>query len=149
LRSWVGFRQIGIPVERSERHSGQSKYGFLRLLKLASDGIFAFSIVPIRAAALLGLAAIFLSSLFAVYAILAKIFFYQSPKGFTALLLLITFLSGILLFFLGVIGEYVGRIYEETKGRPIYIIERLIGGGNHPDSSTRLSENLSQRGTRQ
>jgi glycosyltransferase involved in cell wall biosynthesis len=149
LRGWVGFRQIGIPVERSERHSGRSKYGILRLLKLASDGIFAFSIVPIRAAALLGLAAISLSSLFAVYAIIARVFFYQSPKGFTALLLLITFLSGILLFFLGVIGEYVGRIYEETKGRPIYIIERLIGGGNHSDSSVPLSENLSQRSTRQ
>jgi glycosyltransferase involved in cell wall biosynthesis len=149
LRGWVGFRQIGIPVERSERHSGRSKYGILRLLKLASDGIFAFSIVPIRAAALLGLAAIFLSGLFAVYAVIAKVFFYQSPKGFTALLLLITFLSGILLFFLGVIGEYVGRIYEETKGRPIYIIERLIGGGNHSDSTAPLSENFSQRRTRQ
>jgi glycosyltransferase involved in cell wall biosynthesis len=149
LRSWVGFRQIGIPVERSERHSGRSKYGILRLLKLASDGIFAFSIVPIRAAALLGLAAILLSSLFALYAIMAKIFFYQSPKGFTALLLLITFLSGVLLFFLGVIGEYVGRIYEETKGRPIYIIERLLGGGNQSEPSSPLSENLSHRGSRQ
>jgi dolichol-phosphate mannosyltransferase len=149
LRSWVGFRQIGIPVERSERHSGQSKYGVLRLLKLAADGIFAFSIVPIRAAALLGLTAILLSSLFTFYAIFAKVILHQSPKGFTALLLLITFLSGVLLFFLGVIGEYVGRIYEESKGRPIYIIERLIGGGNQPGSVARLNESLSDRGTRQ
>jgi len=149
LRSWVGFRQIGIPVERSERHSGQTKYGVLRLLKLASDGIFAFSIVPIRAAALLGLAAIFLSSLFALYAIIAKVIFNQSPKGFTALLLLVTFLSGILLFFLGVIGEYVGRIYEETKGRPIYIIERLIGGGTPSSSSESLSANFSHKGAKQ
>lgn len=148
LRGWVGFRQIGIPVERSERHSGRSKYGILRLLKLASDGIFAFSIVPIRAAVLLGLFAIFLSSLFALYSIFAKVVFHQSPKGFTALLLLITFLSGIQLFFLGVIGEYVGRIYEETKGRPIYIINRLIGGINHSDSGAALPENLSSRGTR-
>jgi glycosyltransferase involved in cell wall biosynthesis len=149
LRSWVGFRQIGIPVERSERHSGQSKYGVLRLLKLAADGIFAFSIVPIRAAALLGLTAILLSSLFTFYAIFAKVILHQSPKGFTALLLLITFLSGVLLFFLGVIGEYVGRIYEESKGRPIYIIERLIGGGNQSGSVARLNESLSDRGTRQ
>lgn len=144
LRGWVGMRQIGIPVERSERHSGQSKYGVWRLLKLASDGIFAFSIVPLRAAVLLGLTAVTLSSLFALYAIFAKLIFHQSPKGFTALLLLMTFLSGIQLFFLGVIGEYVGRIYEETKGRPIYIIDRFIGSSVHSDSASR--ENLSPSG---
>ena len=145
LRSWVGFRQIGIPVERSQRHSGRSKYSVFRLLKLASDGIFAFSIVPIRAAAILGAISIGLSGLFAVYTIFAKLFLNQTPKGFTALLLLITFLSGILLFFLGVIGEYVGRIYEESKGRPIYIIGRLIGGGNRPDLLSQQRESLSQR----
>ena len=148
LRSWVGFRQIGIPVERSQRHSGRSKYSVFRLLKLASDGIFAFSIVPIRAAAILGAISIGLSGLFAVYTIFAKLFLNQTPKGFTALLLLITFLSGILLFFLGVIGEYVGRIYEESKGRPIYIIGRLIGGGNRPDLLFQQRENLSQRNSR-
>ena len=148
LRSWVGFRQIGIPVERSQRHSGRSKYSVFRLLKLASDGIFAFSIVPIRAAAILGATSIGLSGLFAVYTIFAKLFLNQTPKGFTALLLLITFLSGILLFFLGVIGEYVGRIYEESKGRPIYIIGRLIGGGNRPDLLFQQRENLSQRNSR-
>jgi dolichol-phosphate mannosyltransferase len=148
LRFWVGFRQIGIPIERSERHSGRTKYGFFRLLKLASDGLFAFSIVPIRAAAFLGLTAIFVSSLFAFYAIVAKVIFHQSPKGFTALLLLITLLSGILLFFLGVIGEYVGRIYEETKSRPIYIIARLIGRENHAASAP-PSADFSYRGTRE
>ncbi len=144
LRSWVGFRQIGIPVERSQRHSGRSKYSVFRLLKLASDGIFAFSIVPIRAAAILGAISIGLSGLFAVYTVFAKLFLNQTPKGFTALLLLITFLSGILLFFLGVIGEYVGRIYEESKGRPIYIIGRLIGG-ERPDLLSQQRESLSQR----
>ena len=148
LRSWVGFRQIGVPIERSQRHSGRSKYSVFRLLKLASDGIFAFSIVPIRAAAILGATSIGLSGLFAVYTIFAKLFLNQTPKGFTALLLLITFLSGILLFFLGVIGEYVGRIYEESKGRPIYIIGRLIGGGNRPDLLFQQRENLSQRNSR-
>ena len=143
LRSWLGFSQVGIPVERSERHSGQSKYGVLRLLRLASDGIFAFSIVPIRAASLLGLIAVFLSGLFALYAIFAKIIFHQSPKGFTALLVLITFLSGIQLFFSGVIGEYVGRIYEETKRRPIYVIDRLISSTKRSDSSVTSHEGVS------
>ena len=127
MRSWVGFRQTGFPVEREERHSGKSKYSLLRLLKLATDGIFAFSIVPIRAAALLGAAVMAASMLYLVYALYYRFFLHQSPQGFTALIATVTFLSGVLLFFLGVIGEYVGRIYEETKARPIYVIERVAG----------------------
>lgn len=99
----------------------------MRLMKLAADGIFAFSIVPIRAAALFGGFAMFLSSLYVLYALYAKIFLHKTPQGFTALLVAVTLLSGITLFFLGVIGEYVGRIYEETKGRPQYIIGRIVG----------------------
>ena len=127
LRSWIGFRQAGIPVERAERHSGKSKYSFLRLLKLATDGIFAFSIVPIRAAALLGAAVTSISVLYVFYALYARLFLRESPKGFTALIVTVTLLSGVILFFLGVIGEYVGRIYEETKERPIYVISRVAG----------------------
>jgi glycosyltransferase involved in cell wall biosynthesis len=128
IRSWVGFRQVGIPVERAERHSGRSKYSFIRLIKLAADGVFAFSIVPIRAAALLGAFVMFVSVLYVAYALYAKLFLQRSPQGFTALLVAVTFLSGIVLFFLGIIGEYVGRIYEETKGRPQYIVGRIAGG---------------------
>jgi polyisoprenyl-phosphate glycosyltransferase len=127
MRTWVGYRQTGIEVERAERHSGQSKYNLMRLLKLAFDGIFAFSIVPIRAAALFGAFVMFLSTLFVMYAIYAKVFLRESPQGFTALLVAVTFLSGIVLFFLGVIGEYVGRIYEELKARPHYIIRQKVG----------------------
>jgi polyisoprenyl-phosphate glycosyltransferase len=127
MRSWVGFRQIGIPVERAERFAGQSKYGLLRYLKLASDAIFSFSVIPIRASAILGLSAVLLSGLFSVYGVAAKLILHQSPKGFTALLLVTTFLSGMLLLFLGIIGEYVGRIYEEVKARPVYIVGKKIG----------------------
>jgi dolichol-phosphate mannosyltransferase len=123
----VGFRQVGIEVERAERHSGKSKYSVMRLVKLAFDGIFAFSIVPIRAAALFGAFVIFLSSLYVIYSIYIKIFLQKSPQGFTALIVALTFFSGVLLFFLGVIGEYVGRIYEETKARPQYIVGRTVG----------------------
>ena len=127
LRSWVGFRQTGVTVERAERHSGKSKYSLMRLIKLASDGIFAFSIVPIRMAALFGGSVIFLSGLYVLYALYAKLFQQKSPQGFTALLVAVTFLSGVILLFLGVIGEYVGRIYEETKGRPQYVVGRTAG----------------------
>ena len=125
LRTWVGFRQIGVPLERSARHAGRTKYSPLKLLKLASDGIFAFSIVPLRAAAIVGAIAIVLSSLFALYAVYAR-FWLHSPQGFTALILSVTFLSGVNLFFLGIIGEYVGRVYEETKGRPHYVVRSII-----------------------
>jgi dolichol-phosphate mannosyltransferase len=128
LRSWVGFRQTGIPVERGERHSGKSKYSFFRLIKLAADGIFAFSIIPIRAAGLLGATVMLVSLLYVFYALYARFFLQKSPQGFTALIVAVTFLSGVILFFLGVIGEYVGRIYEETKSRPLYIIGRVAGG---------------------
>ena len=127
MRSWVGFRQAGLLVERAERHSGKSKYSMMRLMKLAFDGIFAFSIVPIRAAALFGAFVMFISILFVFYSLYAKLFLHESPQGFTALIVAVTFLSGIVLFFLGVIGEYVGRIYEETKARPQYIIGRTAG----------------------
>jgi glycosyltransferase involved in cell wall biosynthesis len=127
MRSWVGFRQMGLPVEREKRHSGKSKYNLWRLLKLATDGIFAFSIVPIRASAILGAAAVGVSVVYLFYALYYRLILNRSPQGFTALIAAITFLSGVLLFFLGVIGEYVGRIYEETKGRPNYVVERVAG----------------------
>jgi dolichol-phosphate mannosyltransferase len=127
LRTWVGFRQIGLPIERAARQSGQSKYSLRKLFELASDGIFAFSIVPVRAATLLGALAMLLSGGFAVYSVYAKLFLHSPPKGFAALVLLITFLSGVILFFLGIIGEYVGRLYEEVKARPHYIIAKTVG----------------------
>jgi dolichol-phosphate mannosyltransferase len=125
LRTWVGFRQIGIPMERSARHAGRTKYSPLKLLKLASDGIFAFSIVPLRAAAVLGVGVVGLSFLFALYSLYAK-FRMRSPQGFTALILAMTFFSGVNLFFLGIIGEYVGRVYEEAKGRPHYVVLKIV-----------------------
>lgn len=126
LRTWVGFRQVGIPIERAPRHSGVSKYSPRRLLKLAFDGIFAFSIVPIRAATLLGGLTIFFSILVASYSIAAKLFFNHSPQGFTALIVSMAFFAGTQLVFLGVIGEYIGRIYEEVKARPTYIVQETI-----------------------
>jgi dolichol-phosphate mannosyltransferase len=129
LRAWVGFRQVGVEVERAERFAGTSKYSFGALFRLAFDGIFAFSTAPLRAAAFVGLIAIVLSALFALYAIYERIFLDRPPQGFTALLVVITFLAGVNLFFLGVIGEYVGRVYEESKARPLYVVGRKIRRG--------------------
>jgi len=133
LRSWVGFRQIGINVERGARHAGDSKYGPLKLLRLAFDGIFAFSIVPLRAAAFAGLLAMMTAMVFSIYAVYVRLALHRSPAGFTAIILIVTFLSGVNLFFLGVIGEYVGRVYEEVKNRPLYIVSSIARSAAAPD----------------
>jgi len=129
LRSWVGFRQAGLVVERDERYAGSTNYGPLKLLKLASDGLFSFSIVPLRAAAMLGAVAIVLSGGFSLYTLYAKLVLHRTPAGFTSTMLFLSFLSGVHLFFLGVIGEYIGRIYEETKRRPLYVVGSVVRGG--------------------
>lgn len=147
MRTWVGFRQIGVPIEREARRTGRTKYSPLRLLKLASDGIFAFSIVPLRAAAILGSAATGLSVLFAIYSVYAR-FWLHSPQGFTALILAITFLSGVNLFFLGIIGEYIGRVYEEAKGRPHYVVREVVRQRNRNSAErTEVAEELERSGS--
>ncbi|MGH7523457.1 MAG: glycosyltransferase family 2 protein [Gemmatimonadales bacterium] len=130
LRAWAGFRQQGIIVERAARSAGQSKYSYRALIRLALDGLFAFSIVPIRAAMFLGALTILVAMVFVLYAIYAKLMLHRSPQGFTAIILIMTFLSGVILFFLGVVGEYVGRVYEETKARPLYVVDRVLGDGD-------------------
>lgn len=129
LRSWVGFRQTGLRVERDERFAGSTRYGPVKLLKLALDGLFSFSIVPLRAAAMLGLLAIMLSGAFSLYTLYAKLVLHRAPVGFTSIMLFLSFLSGVHLFFLGVIGEYIGRIYEETKRRPLYVVGSVMRSG--------------------
>lgn len=131
LRTWYGFSQVGIEVERSARHSGTPKYNVRRLFRLAFDGIFAFSVIPIRLATVLGLLVVFCSMLFAAYSLYAKLFFDQtsgqSPTGFTAIIFAVIFLGGMQLLFLGVAGEYIARIYDEVKRRPHYVVDRVIG----------------------
>jgi dolichol-phosphate mannosyltransferase len=129
LRTWVGFRQTGIVVERAQRYAGSSKYDGVKLLRLALDGMFAFSVVPLRAATVVGFVAITAAVAFAAYALYARLVLHQSPAGFTALTVAIVFLSGVQLLFLGIIGEYLGRVYEEVKGRPLYLVDRVIRRG--------------------
>jgi len=131
LRTWYGFRQKGIEIEREARHSGKSKYTLRRLFRLAFDGVFAFSVIPLRLAAALGLIAVSCSVGYALYAAFVRLFLDRSPAGFTALIFAITFLSGVQLFFLGVIGEYIGRIYEEVKQRPHYVVQEVLGRSRH------------------
>ena len=127
LRAWVGFTQVALDVERPARFAGKPKYTAWKLIKLALDGICSFSVAPLRAAAVTGLVAIAAAALFSIYALYVRLVAGTAPEGFTASLLVMTFLTGVQLFFMGVIGEYLGRVYGETKKRPAYVIAKVIG----------------------
>ncbi|HEY3933486.1 MAG TPA: glycosyltransferase family 2 protein [Gemmatimonadales bacterium] len=127
LRAWAGFRQRALPVERAERAGGTSKYSYRALVRLALDGLFAFSTIPIRAAMFLGALGVGLAVLYVIWVVFQRLFLGRVPQGFAAIIVTITFLSGMNLFFMGVIGEYVGRVYDEVKARPMYVVERMVG----------------------
>jgi polyisoprenyl-phosphate glycosyltransferase len=126
LRWWSGFRQSGIVVQRSERFAGDTKYSVFRMFALALDAIFSFSVVPLRTAAICGAAAIVTALAYVVYAVYVRVALNQSPQGFTAIIVVMVFLAGVQLLFLGVIGEYLGRVYEATKNRPLYIVNKVV-----------------------
>jgi glycosyltransferase involved in cell wall biosynthesis len=132
LRSWVGFRQATVEVPRAARVAGATKYSFTKLVKLAMDGAFSFSVIPLRISAAIGLVAFSGALLFSLYAVYARVLLGESPQGFTALFVAGTFLAGILLIALWIIGEYVGRIYAEVKRRPIYVVDSITdASGRH------------------
>jgi len=125
IRSWVGLRQVGVLFERHARHAGESKYSVGRLMILALDGLVSFSFVPLRVITVLGIAVSVLSLIMAVFFFVKKLLYGLSPPGFATIVVSIFFLAGIQLITLGVIGEYVGRIFEETKRRPLYVLRRF------------------------
>jgi dolichol-phosphate mannosyltransferase len=127
LRAWVGFQQTGLAIKRDARAAGKPAYTVRKLMKLALDGLFAFSVAPLRAAAVIGGLTTAAAFVFAAYSIYIRVFLGESPQGFTALIVAIIFFAGVQLMFLGLIGEYLGRVYDEAKGRPHYIVSTVVG----------------------
>jgi dolichol-phosphate mannosyltransferase len=127
IRSWVGLHQTGLSYERQARYAGRPKYTFGRLMLLALDGFISFSHTPLRVASLLGLSISLLSFLLAGFYFVKKLTTGLSPPGFATLVVSIFFLAGIQLITIGVMGEYVGRIFDEVKQRPLYIVRRVTG----------------------
>ena len=124
--AWVGFKQFALQYDREERFAGESKYPFWKMVKFATDGILSFSIKPLRLSTLLGLVSSLLSFIGIIYALIMWV--VGSPVlGWTLMFIAIMFFSGVQLISLGVIGEYMGRSYAESKGRPLYIIEDIRG----------------------
>lgn len=127
LFSWVGFKQTPFEYERKERFAGKTKYPLKKMLKLASDGIISFSTKPLKIVGGLGILSMVISLLILIYAIVSFLFhLHNLTAGWTSLMVTMTFLSGIILVSLWMIGEYIARIYDEVKGRPQYIIDRKI-----------------------
>jgi len=127
LRTWAGFRQIGYEYARDARFAGHSKYSFGKLLKLAFDGLVSYSYVPLRLVSNIGLLVSASTLGYMGYLLLARFFGDVTIKGWTSTVVIVLFLGGIQLLSLGVIGEYVGRIFEEVKQRPHYIVRDRIG----------------------
>ncbi|TMV10038.1 glycosyltransferase family 2 protein [Ruegeria sediminis] len=125
--AWAGFRQYALPYEREERRAGVSKYPLRKMIQFASDGIVSFSSKPLRLATNLGLLASGLAIVGIFYALAMRIFTSIWVEGWTALMIAVLFIGGVQLISLGVIGEYIGRVYEETKKRPLYIVRERIG----------------------
>jgi len=126
IRAWVGFNQIGVEYERNERAEGKSGYTFKKLLKIASDGIYSFSDLPLRLTSYFGIAGMLLCIIYGFYILTKYILFGVEMKGFTTLALLILFFGSINLISMGILGEYIGRIYAEGKNRPDAIIAETI-----------------------
>jgi len=135
LRAWSGFRQTGLEFARHARAAGTPQYTFRKSFRLAMDGVFSFSTVPLRLATYLGLIVSLAAFLGALFTLCEKIFaeqfakfgFTPGPHGIPTLVISILFLGGVQLICLGILGEYLGRIYDEVKGRPHWIIQDCAG----------------------
>jgi dolichol-phosphate mannosyltransferase len=133
MRTWIGFKQIGIAYDRQERASGDSKYSFSKLVQLALNGIYNFSEFPIKFVTSIGGFAIISSVIYLIFVVVKKMFFDQVIEGFTALLFVIILFGGIQLMAIGVLGEYILRIFFQSKSRPNFIIEKEICAGKYLD----------------
>ena len=127
LFSWVGYKQIPFEYEREERFAGKTKYPLRKMLKLASDGIISFSTKPLKLVGLLGFISIIISILILIYALLSYFLkLNQLSAGWTSLMVAITFFAGVQLLSIWLMSEYIGRIYDETKQRPQFIVNKKI-----------------------
>jgi glycosyltransferase involved in cell wall biosynthesis len=127
LFAWVGFRSIGVPFEVASRTHGSSRWQFRRLLRFAVDGIASFTTVPLKIWSYVGVSISMIALLYALFFLLKTLVLGVDVPGFPSLLISVLLLGGIQLISLGVIGEYLGRVYEEVKGRPLYIVAEEVG----------------------
>jgi hypothetical protein len=134
--AWVGFPQCAVEYERDPRYAGSTKYTLGRMVRLALDGLTSFSDRPLRLATQLGVIVTVLSFAFAAWTIIATFIDPHSfSRGWPSLMAVVLFLGGVQLLCVGVLGEYVGRVYRETKGRPLYVVGEVIESSDGNDAA--------------
>ena len=126
--AWVGYDQAGVHYQRDARHAGVTKYPYRKLLKLATDGLASFSTVPLRLALNLGFIVSIASFLTGIVAVALRLAGVDAVPGWASIVVGVSFLSGVQLTVLGVMGEYIARIHEEVKQRPLYLVRDLWDG---------------------
>lgn len=135
LRAWIGFRQTGVPVPRLARHGEESRLGFRGQWKLAMNALFSFSYVPLFLFRILGIASVFLSVALIFYAVFAKWVMGIDVQSWASLMVAVSFFGGMNLLGLGTLGEYLARVFDEVRARPLYTVERVVQhGANSPDT---------------
>ena len=134
--SWVGFDQTYIEYERDERYAGETKYPLKKMLHFATDGIISFSTKPLKMVRTLGFITIFLAIILLLYSLFAKFVMHSVVTGWTSLMVAITFFSGVQLFSIGLLGEYIARIYDESRQRPLYLIKEKVNFSPSPNNKT-------------
>lgn len=127
MYSWIGFRKKGIFYQQRERQEGKSKWSFISLVNLALNGIMSYTIAPLRIASILGLFISFIAFLYLIYIIVTTLIYGEHVQGYPTIMVTVLFLGGIQLIGLGIIGEYLGRVFNEVKGRPAYFINSYNG----------------------
>ena len=121
--SWIGYRKKELLFDRQPRHSGNSKFNYYSLINLAIEGITSFSVTPLRIASLLGILTSLMAFFYLLFTVAKTLFLGADLAGYPSLMAVILFLGGAQLLALGIIGEYIGRIFNETKQRPLYLVE--------------------------
>lgn len=130
LSSWIGFRRYGLEYERSPRHAGKSKYPLHKMVGLALDGILSFSVVPLRIVSFMGVLTAGISLVGICYALVLRLFTRIWVPGWTLLFIGMLFIGGLQMLSLGIVGEYIGRIYTEAKQRPLYLVREVLSSGS-------------------
>jgi glycosyltransferase involved in cell wall biosynthesis len=127
LFSWIGYRQMSIPYHRAQRHAGKTKWSYWQLWNFAIEGITSFSYGPLRVASFLGIVTAFLAIIYAVIEIIKVVIRGKDVPGYASIMVTILFIGAVQLITLGIIGEYLGRIFNEVKRRPLYLVQQLTG----------------------
>jgi glycosyltransferase involved in cell wall biosynthesis len=149
LFTWIGFSQKAIPYERDPRYAGETKWNYWRLWNLALEGITSFTTVPLSYATYTGFITAFFSMLYGFYMIVRTVIFGNPVPGYPSLMVTVLFLGGVQLFAIGIVGEYLGRVFNETKGRPLYFVNEytpaygLKNSNNFSPTSSNQPVNIS------